>query len=363
MSSRPLRIIHTTSSLNGGGMEHFVLRLAEAQRKGGHDARVLALQGGPLQEHADRLGIPTIVLGGASTPSRVVRGAAALARLRPHIMHSHNPTSLQYGVIGKLVSGARLVFTDHRGIVRVPHTIEWLLTDAVVAVSRDTARQSPASKVVDVGVIYNGVDPPAPKRSRAAVRADLGLGEGPVALHVANFLPVKGHDILVRALAKVRDRGVKLTVVTAGDGDERPAIEAAAAQLGLGPDRLRFLGFRTDVPDLLAAADLFVLPSRMEGLPLATLEAMSHGLPIVTTRIGGNPEVVTDGEHGLLVPVEDPDALAAALARLAEDPALRRALGEAGRTRVQTEFTFTEMTRRYQAIYDRLRPTRPDERS
>ncbi len=246
------------------------------------------------------------MLGGAGTGSRVLRGAAAIARLRPNIMHSHNPTSLQYGVLGKLVSGARLVFTDHRGIVRVPKTIEWLLTDAVVAVSKDTARQSSAHGVVDITVIYNGVDPPSPRRTRAAVRAALDLGEGPVALHVANFLPVKGHDILMRALAQVRDRGVRLTVVTAGDGIERAAVEAQAKQLGLGPEQVRFLGFRADVPDLLAAADLFVLPSRMEGLPLAVLEAMSHGLPIVTTRIGGNPEVVTDGEHGLLVPIEDP---------------------------------------------------------
>jgi glycosyltransferase involved in cell wall biosynthesis len=246
------------------------------------------------------------------------------------------------------------VFTDHRGIVRVPATIEWLLTDAVVAVSRDTARQSPASAVVDVAVIYNGVDPPAPKRTRAEARADLGLGEGPVALHVANFLPVKGHDILMRALALVKERGVKLTVVTAGDGAERAPIEALASKLGLGPEHVRFLGFRSDVPDLLAAADFFVLPSRMEGLPLAVLEAMSHGLPIVTTRIGGNPEVVTDGEHGLLVPIEDPAALAAALARFAEDPDLRRKLGEAGRARVAAEFSFTEMTRKYEAIYDRL---------
>ncbi len=338
----------------GGGMEHFVLRLAGAQRALGHDARILALRGGPLEAHADRLGIPTIVLGGASTAGRVVRGAAALARLHPDVMHSHNPTSLQYGVLGKMVSGARLVFTDHRGIVRVPATIEWLLTDAVIAVSRDTARQSPASAVVDVAVIYNGVDPPAPKRTRAEVRADLGLGEGPVALHVANFLPVKGHDILMRALGKTKELGVALTLVTAGDGPERPAIEAQARSLGLGPDQVRFLGFRSDVPDLLAAADFFVLPSRMEGLPLAVLEAMSHGLPIVTTRIGGNPEVVTDGEHGLLVPVEDPDALAAALARFAGDPELRRKLGEAGRQRVAKEFSFSEMTRKYEAIYDRL---------
>ncbi len=354
MPSRSLRIIHTTSSLKGGGMEHFVLRLAAAQRALGHDAQILALQGGPLEANAERLGIPTIVLGGKSTAGRILRGAAVFGRLRPNLMHSHNPTSLQYGVLGKVVSGARLVFTDHRGIVRVPATIEWLLTDAVVAVSRDTARQSPASAVVDVSVIYNGVDRPAPKRTRAEVRADLGLGEGPVALHVANFLPVKGHDILMRALALVKQRGVCLTVVTAGDGAERAPIEALASSLGLGPEHVRFLGFRSDVPDLLAAADFFVLPSRMEGLPLAVLEAMSHGLPIVTTRIGGNPEVVTDGEHGLLVPIEDPAALAAALARFAEDPELRRKLGEAGRVRVADEFSFTEMTRKYEAIYDRL---------
>ena len=84
------------------------------------------------------------------------------------------------------------------------------------------------------------------------------------------------------------------------------------------------------------------------------VQAMSHGLPIVTTRIGGNPEVVTDGEHGLLVPIEDPDALAAALARFAGDPELRRKLGEAGRQRVAKEFSFSEMTRKYEAIYDRL---------
>jgi L-malate glycosyltransferase len=354
MAPRPLRIVHTMSSLQGGGMEHFVLRLASAQRKAGHDARLLALQGGPLGEHAARAGIPQIVLGGSRTGPRVARGAWALARVRPDIVHTHNPTSLQYGVIGKLVSGARLVFTDHRGIVRVPSTFEWLLTDAVIAVSRDTARISPAAKAVDVQVIYNGVDPPNPKRTRAEVRADLGLGEGPVALHVANFLPVKAHDILVQALGRLRDQGVRLTVVTAGDGPERPKIEAQAKALGLGPEHIRFLGFRTDVPDLLAAADLFVLPSRMEGMPLSILEAMVNRLPVVSSRIGGIPEVVGEGEEGLLVPIEDPEALAAALGRLATDEALRKRLGAAGEIRAQREFSFADMVQKYEAVYRRL---------
>src|SRR6185295_10060475 len=155
MAETPLRVIHLMSSFRGGGMEHFVVRLAAAQRKRGHDAEILAFQPGPLEEHAARAAVPTGVLRGGRTVTRVLDGALRVARKRPHIVHAHNPTAVHYGVVGKLVSGARLVVTDHRGILRVPTTIEWLLTDAVVAVSRDTARISPASKVVDVRVIYN----------------------------------------------------------------------------------------------------------------------------------------------------------------------------------------------------------------
>src|SRR5262249_6343952 len=146
----------------------------------------------------------------------------------------------------------------------VPSTFEWLLVDAVVAVSQDTAQRSPAWDLTSVQVIYNGVDPAAPRRSRDEVRRDLGLGEGPVVLHVGNYLPVKAHDVLVRAMGLLAKRGVPLTLLAAGEGPERPKLEVLATELGLGPDRVRLLGFRTDVPDLLAASDLFALPSHME---------------------------------------------------------------------------------------------------
>lgn len=355
MGHQSLRIIHLMSSFRGGGMEHFVVRLAAAQRRRGHDAAILAFQPGPLAEHAERLGIPAQVLRGSGTAMRVIDGALRVARVRPDIVHAHNPTSVHYGVVGKLVSGARLVVTDHRGILRVPTTFEWLLTDAVIAVSRDTARISPASKVVDVRVIYNGVDPTPPAHPRAEVRAALGIGaEDVVAIQVANLLPVKAHDILVRALARLRDQGVRLMMLVVGDGPERASIEALAAERRIGLDRLRLLGFRADVPDLLGAADFFVLPSRMEGLPLAALEAMAQRLPVVTTRVGGIPEVVFDGEHGFLVPPEDPDALAAAMSKLARDPHLRARLGEAGAARAREEFSFERMTDKYDDLYAHL---------
>jgi glycosyltransferase involved in cell wall biosynthesis len=284
----------------------------------------------------------------------VLEGAFRLGRQRPHIIHAHNPTSLHYGVVGKLASGARLVITDHRGILRVPSTIEWLLTDAVIAVSRDTARICPASGITDVRVIYNGVDPTPPTRSRAETRAELGLGEEVVAIQVANLLPVKAHDVLLPALARLRDEGTQLTMLLVGDGPERPRIEQLARDLSLGPDRLRLLGFRSDVPNLLVASDFFVLPSRMEGLPLSALEAMAQRLPVVTTRVGGIPEVVFDGEHGFLVPPEDAPALSLAVGRLAREPELRRSLGEAAYARARDVFSFEHMTHKYDELYDHV---------
>jgi len=359
MGMRTLRIAHTVSSLKGGGMEHFVLRLAEAQRRRGHDARVVALQGGPLEEHAARMNVPTTVLGEKRAALRAVKGAIALGRFRPQIIHAHNPTSLHYAVIGKLVSQGRLLITDHaqtRGIVRVPRAFEWLLTDAVVAVSRDTARKSGAAPFIgEILVFHNGIDITAPKRSRAEVRAELGLAEDTVVgLNVAGFVPVKAHDVLVRAAARLRDAGGRATMLLAGDGPERAAMEKLAASLELGPEFVRFLGFRSDVTDLLGAVDFFVLASRDEGLPLSVLEAMAQKLPVIATPVGGNPELVSEGEHGLLVPVNDEGALAEAIRRLADDAALRRRLGEAGRRRVEEEFSFEGMTQKYEDLYYRL---------
>jgi glycosyltransferase involved in cell wall biosynthesis len=354
MTKRALRILHTMSSLQGGGMEHFVVRLADAQRRRGHEASILALQGGPLFEQAQRLGIPVQVLGGARTLPRLLRGALRAALAHPDVVHAHNPTSVHYGVLFKLMSASRLVVTDHRGILRVPTTFEWLLTDAVIAVSRDTGRRSTAASSIDVQVIYNGVTPVPARRTRTEVRAELNLGDQPVALHVGNYLPVKAHDVLVKAVALLRDRGVPFTLIAAGQGPELGRIEELCRALRLGDDRVRLLGYRSDVPDLLGAADLFVLPSRMEGVPLAVLEAMSHRLPIVTTRVGGLPEIVAEGEQGFLVPPEDEGALAEALGKLALDPALRRRMGESGQARSLSEFSFEAMTDRYDALYARL---------
>ena len=358
MGKRHLRIIHTVSSLNAGGMEHFVLRIAQSQQSHGHSASVLAVRGGPLLEYARQLRVPVVVPGG-SKATRLLRASLAMGRIQPDIVHSHNPTSLQYGVLGKVLTGARLVITDHaqgRGIFRVPRDFEWRLADAVIGCSRDTAQKSGGvGKAARVVVIHNGVGALEPRRSRDEVRRELGLGgDEVVGVIVATLGRIKGHDVLLPALAKLKEKGSRCVMLLVGDGPDRAAIEAQARDLRLGPESVRFLGLRADIADLLSASDFFVLPSRTEGLPLSVLEAMACRLPVVATPVGGIPELCTDGEHGFLTPVEDVDALAAAMDRLILDGALRRSLGEAGFRRVRDEFSFDQMTRRYEDLYREL---------
>lgn len=339
-------------------MEQFVLRLAESQRKRGHDATVVAITTGPLREIAAQKAVPTTVLRGAGKAARIAHCAAHFALHRPEVVHCHNPTALHYAAIAKLAARARLVFTDHaqtKGIVRVGSAFEWRLVDAYASVSAETARHAG-----DIGyhgpteVVHNGVDFAPARRPRAEVRAELGLDGRVVAVNVASFFPVKAQDVLVRAAAALKKTGAPVTTLFLGDGAERANVEKLAQELGLGPEDVRFLGFRNDVPDLLAASDLFVLPSRSEGFPMSILEAMSHRLPVVCTPVGGNPELVTDGEHGYLVPVDDPGALAAAMGKVAADEDLRKKLGGAGYTRVTRDFSFDRTTDKYEAIYRRV---------
>lgn len=350
---QPLRVIHVVTSLLVGGMEQFVLRLASEQRAQGHNASALGLRGGPLEEEARKIDLPTATLEGGGKASRLARAAALMVRERPHIVHAHNPGALPYALLGKLV-GARVLMTRHGQLAEWnPGPLQTRGADAIVAVSgaaaQALAERQPKFRDRTL-TILNGVQPAAPSRSREEVRRELGL-DGLTGIIVARLDKLKGHEVLLDALARMQ---APLTMLIAGDGDQRAALEARAKELGLGAERVRFLGYRADVADLLAASDLFVLPSRTEGLPLSVLEAMSHGLLVVATPVGGVPEALNGEECGLMVPVGDAEPLAAALQRLALDPELRAALGKAGYRRVETHFSFAAMTRSYEDLYRRL---------
>jgi len=221
------------------------------------------------------------------------------------------------------------------------------------AVSRVLAKAGvPNERIV---TICSSVDPDAakPTRESAVVRAELGTHDGDVVLlALAQLSRRKGFDILLQALAQLADRDDLPTWCCwlAGDGEVGPALQSQADHLGLGK-RVRFLGLRSDAPDLLAAADLFVMPSRAEGLGVAALEAMAAGLPVVASRVGGLADAVAHGETGQLVAPEDPLALATTLIELLKDADLRARLGAAGPAHVARNFSVQTMVDGYLALY------------
>jgi glycosyltransferase involved in cell wall biosynthesis len=203
-----------------------------------------------------------------------------------------------------------------------------------------------------VVVVPNGI--PAPQgvaASRVAeMRAELGAGRGTVlAVTVALLRPGKGHDDLIAAAATVPS---EVRFVLAGEGAEEGRLRRSAAAAGVG-ERFVFAGFREDVGDLLAAADLVVHPSQADALPTALIHSLAAGRAIVATDVGGIPEIVA-GDTGLLVPPHDPEALAAAVTALAGDAARRTAMGERGRRRFTEHFEGGAWAARLRSLYEGL---------
>jgi glycosyltransferase involved in cell wall biosynthesis len=198
-----------------------------------------------------------------------------------------------------------------------------------------------------ITVIPNAVSERAvtPSRPRDAVRAELGIrADALVVVAVAALRPEKRLERFAAAVAVAARDQPRLVGLVVGDGVERERLEAEAH------GAVRFLGARTDVPDILGAADVFCLTSDAEGVPMAILEAMAAGLPVIATNVGGIGEAVLDGETGMLVDPSRPDALAEAIARLAQDPARARELGMAGALRQRQEFNAARMVDRYERV-------------
>jgi glycosyltransferase involved in cell wall biosynthesis len=220
--------------------------------------------------------------------------------------------------------------------------------------------------------IYYGLDPQPfvqaaqmPDAERVRLRAELGAAPGAcVFVCVARFAPQKAHDVLLRGFKGLVARGVDARLWLVGDdpfGDGRVRAEALARELELG-DAVRFLGIRRDVPNLVAAADVFTMTSLWEGLGLVFLEAMAAGRPILATRVSAVPEVVEDGRTGLLVPPSDAAAWTDAAARLAADPASRARFGDAGRAVCTARFGLERMIDETIAVYSRLSGAEPTQR-
>lgn len=370
-SLRGLRIAHLIESDGPGGAERMVASLAGAlQARGAENVVVVPERGeGWLARQLDGTGV-TIAPGPLDQPFPAVSRwlASAFRTHRVALAHSHEFIMALCGAWAARLAGVPHVFTMHgsryyasRWRRRVALRVAAALSDGAVAVSQSVARHLSrdlwlrASRVV---TIPNGAH--VTTVSHSSLRGELGLQAGDLlALAVGNLYAVKGHRHLLDALALVAERFPRLHVAIAGRGDLAGALRAQAGALGLG-GRFHLLGLRSDIGNLLAGADVFVLPSLSEGLPLALVEAMLAARPIVATGVGEIPIVLEHGRAGLVVPPADPAALAGALATLIDDPAHARDLGGAAARRAQAEYTVDTMVDRYVALYAKRLGRGPD---
>jgi glycosyltransferase involved in cell wall biosynthesis len=228
--------------------------------------------------------------------------------------------------------------------------------DAVLAVSEHSRRRMIEQEGMDqrvVRLLPNGIPALAPPSGRD-VRRELGIAQDDLVLGSVSVLrPQKALHVLIQAAAQLAPEFPGLKVVIAGRGDEEARLRALVHKLAL-EETVLLVGQRNDVPDLLAALDIAVCCSDFEGSPLAVMEYMAAGLPVVATRVGGVPELIEDGAHGLLIDRGDADALARAVASLLRNPVLRAELGARARERQRREFDIDAMVRRLETVYEEL---------
>ena len=362
---RGRRIAHLIESDGPGGAERMVATMAAGFESAGcPGVAVLPVRGeGWLAAQLDGTGVTIdhLALHGPISP----RPAFALARLlRRHcvdIVHSHEFTMAVYGTAAARLTGLPHLITMHGGRYyasavhrRLAMNAAVRMSGALVAVSESVAADLRCDlRLRDdrLSVIPNGVRRPAP--AAGTVRGELGLGPADrLIVAVGNLYPVKGHDLLVRALGELSSAFPDVHVAIAGRGDLRDELLQLAESLGVA-SRVHLLGYRADITNVLASADLFALPSRSEGLPLAVLEAMFAGLPIVATDVGDVATVLGQGS-GIVVPPNDAPRLAAALRTLLSDRVAAERLGQAALRRAGEEFDIQRSIERYATLYARL---------
>jgi glycosyltransferase involved in cell wall biosynthesis len=352
--TRRLRVAHVTLGLEVGGQEKLLVEFARHADRQRFELRVVTLgERGPLAEEVEACGWPVTALGVSTglRPGLVLRLARLFRRWGTDAVHSHDDRPLIYAApAARLARVPRVVHTRHGQSFWMTRRQRLLvnataaLTDRFVSVSEDarrlTLRHGVAAK--RLGVIWNGID-----TERFAFS---GPRVGGPAVTVARLSPEKDVATLLRAAARIVAERPHFRLEIAGDGPCMPALRQLVGELGLD-GHARLLGRVRDVPALLARASLFVLPSLSEGISLTILEAMARGLPVVATRVGGNCEVVADGETGVLVPAGEPAALAEAILRVLRDPEAGRRIGRAGRQRVERYFDVRRMVAEYEALY------------
>jgi glycosyltransferase involved in cell wall biosynthesis len=366
-TERP-QLAYVVNSLNPGGTEKLVVEMSRSFNRDfrvqvycldepGHWAGQLRQQGIPVHCVWRQPGLDLAV---AARLAGLFRAAGT------RIVHAHQCTAWFYAALSRFMNaGPRLLLEEHgrfypEADVPLRRLVNRLfirpLTHRFVAVSADIGQRLVRYEGLDprrIEVIYNGVMPQAAvdAAERLRLRAELGFGPDDVVIGtVGRFDPIKNLPLLIESLRRVATRDPRVRGLLVGDGPEFAAVSRLVREAGFG-QRVVLTGFREDARALTQCMDLFVLASLSEGTSMALLEAMSAGIAVAVTRVGGNPEIVLENTTGWVVPSGDVDAMAAALEQAAASPEMRVRLARAGLERFQAQFTFDGMIDRYRDIY------------
>jgi glycosyltransferase involved in cell wall biosynthesis len=362
-----LRVLHVNTERTWRGGEQQTLWLATGLRDLGLESEVAAQPGSPLAEKARAAGLTVheVAMRGEWDLGAVRALRRIYASRDPDVVHMHTSHAHTLGCLARVgrkrpltAVSRRVDFSIYRNFLRLSWFKYRLLGDRFVAISRAVREVLVKDGIPGdrIEVVSSGVDVARLESARPRdLRVELGLPAGaPLVGDVAAFGWHKAQEVLVAATPRILERVPDAHVAFLGDGECRPAVEGLAKRLGLLGSRVHFLGFRDDVPEVLGCLDVFVMCSVLEGLCTSALDAQAVGVPVVASAVGGLVEAVADGETGILVPPRDPEALAAAVARVLLDGGLRSRLGAAGKARVGERFSVKAMVEGTRTVYERM---------
>lgn len=368
-----MRILYIIGGGEFGGAEQHLLSLVKSLDPVQFSPHVAVFYEAEFAARVRECGVPVRVLGPGKS-YLILSGLTQVRQLirtfHPAVIHTHGVRANLVGRIANLLEGrpGKLITTVH-SILALDYPVAWKrwlferlenwtgrFVDHYILVSHAMEREFLAKGVAGerISVIHNAIDLPAERPRRPAyspLREELHLPQGTVLVGtVARLHPVKGHLYLLQAITELVKECPDVHYVWIGGGEMRGELEEEVHRLGM-QDWVHFLGVRQDVPQLLPQLDLFVLPSVSEGLSVAILEAMAAGVPVITTAVGGSPEIITDQIDGLLVPPRAPWALEQAIRNALEHPERMRKMGLAGQEKVYREFSTERLLHQTAAVY------------
>lgn len=366
--ARPLRLIHLIHSLGSGGAENGIVNLVNHHDEHKFVTAICVFNGGgELTERVNRKKTEIFELDkkNGNDPSLIWKLIQLFSIWKPDIVHTHSWGTLCEGVIAAKISGIPVIVHGEHGTVQMKwhnrfiQKLFWNAVKKVLSVSDMHKRRL----ISDIGfpqgkieVIYNGVDTNKFRKVKKPVNYEIIPGfipKGIVISTIGRLMPVKNQAMLIDAFANVFAKYPDTVLLIAGDGPLKNDLQHQVHALKIS-EAVHFMGIRSDIDDVLRMSDIFVLPSKSEGMSNTILEAMSTSLPVVATRVGGNIELVIEGETGILIPSDNRLVLEQSLLYLIDHPLTRKKMGEAARKRISSNYSIHTMVKNYEKFYLKL---------